>query len=57
MILSPDEQIQEYTERGWWGERTLSDLFLENAAQTPDAHGAGRPAQSRRLWRRANHSA
>ena len=36
MILSPDEQIQEYTERGWWGERTLSDLFLENAAQTPD---------------------
>ena len=37
MILSPDEQIQDYTERGWWGDRTLSDLFLRNAELSPEA--------------------
>lgn len=37
MILSPDEQVQLYTERGWWGERTLSDLFLRNAELSPEA--------------------
>ena len=37
MILSSDEQVQIYTERGWWGERTLSDLFLRNVERSPEA--------------------
>jgi non-ribosomal peptide synthetase component E (peptide arylation enzyme) len=37
MILSPKQQIDEYTERGWWGTQTISDLFLANAEGTPDA--------------------
>ncbi len=37
MILSPKEQIQEYTARGWWGEKTLIDLFLDNVERSPDA--------------------
>ena len=37
MILSPEEQIQEYTARGWWGERTLIDLFLDTAEKRADA--------------------
>jgi acyl-CoA synthetase (AMP-forming)/AMP-acid ligase II len=37
MILSPERQVQEYTARGWWGERTLIDLFLETVAQRAEA--------------------
>ena len=37
MILESPERIAEYTARGWWGEKTLIDLFLENAAGSPDA--------------------
>ncbi len=35
MILSPQEQIRDYTEKGWWGTETLADLFLKNASSTP----------------------
>lgn len=37
MILSPESQIREYTEKGWWGTDTYVDLFLKNAQKTPDA--------------------
>jgi len=37
MILSPEKQIHEYTARGWWGERTLIDLFLQTVAQRAEA--------------------
>jgi acyl-CoA synthetase len=37
MILEAAERITQYTERGWWGQRTLSDLFLENVERSPDA--------------------
>jgi acyl-CoA synthetase (AMP-forming)/AMP-acid ligase II len=37
MILHNPELIREYTEQGYWGTDTLSDLFLKNAARTPDA--------------------
>jgi acyl-CoA synthetase (AMP-forming)/AMP-acid ligase II len=36
MILSPESQIREYTEKGWWGTDTYVDLFLKNAQKTPD---------------------
>ena len=37
MILSPEKQVLEYTARGWWGERTLIDLFLDNVEHSADA--------------------
>jgi non-ribosomal peptide synthetase component E (peptide arylation enzyme) len=36
MILSAEKQVQEYTARGWWGERTLIDLFLDTAERSAD---------------------
>jgi acyl-CoA synthetase len=37
MILSPESQIRDYTEKGWWGTDTYIDLFLKNVQKTPDA--------------------
>ena len=37
MILESPERIAEYTDRGWWGDKTLADLFLENVRRTPEA--------------------
>ena len=37
MILSPKKQIDDYTQRGWWGEKTLIDLFIENASRSADS--------------------
>lgn len=31
MILVPRPKIDEYTRKGWWGERTLGALFLDQA--------------------------
>jgi acyl-CoA synthetase (AMP-forming)/AMP-acid ligase II len=37
MILTPHEQIEEYTRLGAWGTDTVDDLLLKNANATPDA--------------------
>ncbi len=37
MILSPQDKIDEYTGRGWWGTDTLTDLFRRHVAEMPDA--------------------
>ena len=37
MILTPKEQIQEYTANGWWGEETLLDLLYDRAKASLDA--------------------
>ena len=37
MILETADRIAEYTQRGWWGQRTLIDLFLANVERSPDA--------------------
>ena len=37
MILETPERVAEYTARGWWGEKTLIDLFLDNVEHSPDA--------------------
>jgi len=37
MILVPQHKIDAYTARGWWSDRTLWDLFLENLAVQPEA--------------------
>ena len=31
MILVPQDKIEAYTRQGWWGERTLGELFLTQA--------------------------
>ena len=36
MILARPEHIEQYTARGWWGRRTLDDLFREAALAHPD---------------------
>lgn len=60
MIVVPQEKIDRYTAKGWWGEVTLWQLFQRNLADHPDdeavvdaanraefAHGAPR----RLTWR------
>ncbi len=37
MILSPQERIDEYTSRGWWGTRRIQDWFDANLRTRPDA--------------------
>jgi len=37
MILETPERVAEYTARGWWGQKTLVDLFLDNVERSPDA--------------------
>ncbi len=37
MIPVSQEQIKEFTEKGWWGNRTILDIFFENAEKHPDA--------------------
>ncbi|MBL8380011.1 MAG: acyl--CoA ligase [Burkholderiales bacterium] len=36
MILVPQEKIDLYSERGWWGRRTLDDIFRANALAHPE---------------------
>lgn len=35
MKLVPEARIREYTGKGWWGERTLWDHFVERCAEHP----------------------
>ncbi|MTI85860.1 MAG: acyl--CoA ligase [Firmicutes bacterium] len=35
MILATPGQIEEYTAKGWWGEKTILDFFRENARDNP----------------------
>ncbi len=37
MLVASNDQIQQYTSRGWWGHETISDLFLRNVHNAPDA--------------------
>lgn len=36
MILATPEEIKDYTEKGWWGSKTLLDYFKEHARANPD---------------------
>ena len=36
MILNPQERIDEYTSRGWWGTRRIEDWFDDNLRTRPD---------------------
>ena len=37
MILVSQEKIAEYTRRGWWGSKTLWDLFVDRSQERGDA--------------------
>ncbi len=43
MILVPQEKIDEYTRRGWWGERLIGEMFLDQAARLGDALAVADP--------------
>ncbi|WFL76312.1 class I adenylate-forming enzyme family protein [Altererythrobacter arenosus] len=36
MIVSPEPKRRAYREAGWWGDKTLADLFFANATRHPD---------------------
>ena len=65
MVLVSPEKIAEYTQRGWWGEQTLWDLFARHLREQPEgeavvdapnrsefAHGA----PQRQTWRALGHA-
>ena len=37
MILVPNDKIEEYTGKGWWGTTTLWDLFQQHLTERPQA--------------------
>ncbi len=49
MILASAERIARYTERGWWGRKTLHAGFAEVAARHPDREAVVDPANRESL--------
>ena len=35
MQLVPEARVREYTEQGWWGDKTLWDYFIDRCAEHP----------------------
>lgn len=36
VVIDSEERIQRYTREGWWDNRTLIEIFLENASRNPE---------------------
>ncbi|MBN9428088.1 MAG: acyl--CoA ligase [Burkholderiales bacterium] len=49
MILVPRERIEEFRAKGWWGSRTMGELFLENAARAPQREAVVDPPNKQAL--------
>ncbi|MBO9647429.1 MAG: acyl--CoA ligase [Variovorax sp.] len=47
MILVPQDKIQKYVARGWWGEQTLGELFIATARRQPAAPAVADPPNRR----------
>lgn len=43
MILVPQDRIDEYTGKGWWGERMIGEIFLDQAERLGDALAVADP--------------
>lgn len=43
MIVARPEHVQHYTARGWWGTRTLDDLFLDGVQAHPGREAVADP--------------
>ncbi len=49
MLLVPEEQIREYTEKGYWGHETIMDLVYRNAQETPEEEAIVDPYNRKEL--------
>lgn len=49
MILTPADRIARWTRAGWWGERTLGEVFLALAESQPEAPAVVDPANRSRV--------
>lgn len=49
MILVAREKIDEYTRQGWWGERMIGELFLEQVQRLGDALAVADPPNRMQL--------
>ncbi|MGE3862197.1 MAG: class I adenylate-forming enzyme family protein [Burkholderiaceae bacterium] len=49
MILVPRERIEEFRAKGWWGSRTMAQLFLQNAADLPEREAVVDPSNKAAL--------
>ncbi|MGE4243793.1 class I adenylate-forming enzyme family protein [Ramlibacter sp.] len=43
MILVPPEKIADYVKKGWWGERTLAEIFIATALRQPETLAVADP--------------
>ena len=43
MILASPEHIERYTAAGWWGTRTLNELFVQGVAVHPQREAVADP--------------
>lgn len=43
MILVPKNKIDEYTRQGWWGERMIGEIFIDQAQRLGDALAVADP--------------
>ncbi len=43
MILVAQDKIEHYVAQGWWGERTLGELFIDTAERQPEALAVADP--------------
>ncbi|HSW17553.1 MAG TPA: class I adenylate-forming enzyme family protein [Ramlibacter sp.] len=43
MILVPQERIDDYVRKGWWGQETLAERFIATALRQPDALAVADP--------------
>lgn len=50
MILVPKDKIADYVARGWWGEQTLGEIFLDTAARQPRQFAVADPPNRAALW-------
>ena len=46
MIIVPEARIRDFKARGWWGERTLDDLFRKWVREKPDAEACVDPVNA-----------
>ncbi len=49
MILVPREKIDEYTRRGWWDERMIGEIFIEQAQRLGDRLAVADPPNRMQL--------
>jgi len=49
MILDSESRIREFTQKGWWGTETVTDIFKKNAYQRPQAEALIDPPNRKTL--------